>query len=441
VSVQAGPVTDRWRPGFHFAPVRNWMNDPNGLVFRDGVYHLFFQHNPYGDRWGSMSWGHAVSTDLVRWRELPVALRATAEEAYFSGSAVADADGLVAALTTVDAAGRQSQALARSVDGLSWAVDPARLSDPDPNFRDPKLIRTADGWLLLVALSTQRRVRFYRSADLRTWVPVGEFGPAGAVGGAWEMPDLLRLPVDGVPRDVLVVGVIAGGPGGGSGTQYFLGSFDGRTFTADDQGWVDHGPDFYAAASFSGLAGRTVWLAWMNDWRYAEAVPTSPWRGVLTVPREVGLRRIGGRTRLVQRPVPELRRQPVHAADTVTDAVLPVRGDRLRIDAELTSGSGLVVRRSADGREGTRIGWEAGHLVLDRRTSGIVDLHPDFAAAYRAQMEPPVRLTVLVDRCSVEVFAGAGEVVLSAQVFPGAGSDRVAVQGEVRRLTVSRLIP
>ena len=435
-----------WRPEYHFAPRRNWMNDPNGLVHADGTYHLYFQHNPGGDQWGSMSWGHAVSTDLLTWAELPVALPATAAEAYYSGSAVAVDGGLLAALTVVDPAGRQSQALARSPDGRTWTVENARLTDPDPDFRDPKLIRDEHGWLLVVALSAQHRVRFYRSADLRDWTAVSEFGPAGAVGGGWEMPDLLRLPLDGTLRYVLVVGVVAGGPGGGSATQLFVGDFDGTTFTATGTGWADSGPDFYAAASFSGLAGRTVWLAWLNDWRYAAAVPTSPWRGVMSVPREVGLRTIDGRVRLVQRPVPELAalHGPAvtvagHALDGET--VLPVRGTALEIVADLVVSpggeAGLVVRRSADGREGTRVSWSDGRLTLDRTRSGTVDLHPDFAAAYPAALpsaDGRVTVRVLVDRCSVEVFGGVGEVTLSGQVFPAGSSDQVSVYGRDARI-------
>jgi fructan beta-fructosidase len=439
-------MTLDWRPAFHFTPRRNWMNDPNGLVRFNGAYHLFFQYNPGGDQWGEMSWGHATSPDLVRWTELPVALRATAEEAYFSGSAVVDGAGLVAALTIADPAGRQTQAVARSADGSAWTVGPERLTDPDPDFRDPKLIRDGDGWLLVVALSAQRRVRFYRSADLRDWTAVGEFGPAGAVGGVWEMPDLLRLPVDGVPRYVLVVGVTAGGPGGGSATQFFVGDFDGRTFTATDSGWADLGPDFYAAASFAGLAGRTVWLAWLNDWRYAAAVPTAPWRGILTVPREVSLRTIDGRVRLVQRPVPELaalRGRPVTVAEQplAGEAVLPVRGAALELLAEFAvapgGAAGLVVRRSADGREGTRIGWSDGRLELDRTRSGTVDLHPDFAAGYAGPLparDGRVTIRVLVDHCSVEVFGGVGEITLSGQVFPAGDSDRVSAYGRNARL-------
>lgn len=435
-----------WRPDYHFAPRRNWMNDPNGLVHVEGTYHLYFQHNPGGDSWGGMSWGHAVSPDLLTWAELPVALPATADEEYFSGSAVADGDGLLAALTVVDRAGRQSQALARSADGSAWTVGAGRLTDPDPDFRDPKLIRDGDGWLLVVALPAQRRVRFYRSADLRDWTAVGSFGPAGSVGGLWEMPDLLRLPVDGTLRYVLVVGVITEGPTGGSATQYFVGDFDGRTFTATDGGWVDQGPDFYAAASFSGLGDRTVWLAWLNDWRYARDVPTSPWRGVMSVPREVGLRTIDGRVRLMQRPVPELaaRRGP---AVTVTgqpldgETVLPVSGSALEIVADLAVSpggeAGLVVHRSADGREGTRVSWSGGRLTLDRTRSGTVDLHPDFAAAYPADLpaaDGRVTVRVLVDRCSVEVFGGVGQVTLSGQVFPAGSSDRVSVYGRDARI-------
>ena len=451
VSVQARPATPWWRPAYHFAPARNWMNDPNGLIRFGGAYHLYFQHNPYGDRWGSMSWGHAVSPDLVRWTELPVALGATETEAYFSGSAVAGPDGLVAAVTATEPSGRQSQALARSRDGATWTVGPERLTDPDPDFRDPRLLRDGAGWLQLVALSAQHKIRFYRSPDLRDWTAVGEFGPAGAVAGHWEMPDLARLAVDGVPRDVLVVGVLSGGPAGGSATQWFLGDREGGTFTATGGGWVDHGPDFYAATTFSGLPGRTVWLAWLNDWRYADTVPTAPWRGILSVPRAVTLRRIEGRVRLVQRPVPELRalRGPAVAlGDTALGrpAELPVRGDRLELAAEVAVGPGgrfeLVVRRSADGREGTALRWADGELTLDRTRSGTVGFHPDFAAAYPAPLPAGggrVRLRVLVDRCSVEVFGGVGEVALSGQVFPAADSDRMSVAGRnarIERLTI-----
>lgn len=435
-----------WRPAYHFAPARHWMNDPNGLVRAGGTYHLFFQHNPGGDQWGDMSWGHAVSPDLLDWTELPVALPATAAEEFFSGSAVAVDGGLLAALTVVErAGGRQTQALARSADGATWALEDARLADPDPDFRDPKLIRDGDGWLLLVALPTQHKVRFYRSADLRDWTAVSEFGPAGAVGGSWEMPDLLRLPVDGVLRHVLVVGVLANGPGGGSATQYFVGDFDGAAFTATGGGWADHGPDFYAAASFSGLGPRTVWLAWLNDWRYAREVPTSPWRGVLTVPREVGLRTIGGWPRLVQQPVPELAalRGPAFGTDGPLDGetVLPVRGDALEVVADFAVGAGgeagLVVRRSADGREGTRVSWSGDRLTLDRTASGTVGLHPDFAAAYSAPLPAPdgrVTIRVLVDRCSVEVFGGAGEATLSGQVFPAGSSDHLSAYGRNARI-------
>lgn len=384
--------------------------------------------------------GHAVSPDLVRWTELPVAMRFTADEAFYSGTVVGTADGLVAAYTSVDPAGRQTQRFATSPDGTVWTPLPGRLTDPDPDFRDPKLIRTGDGWLLLVALPVQRKVRFYRSADLVDWRAVGEFGPAGDTTGLWEMPDLVRLPVGGTTRDVLLVGVLSGGPGGGCGTQYFLGDLDGGSFTATDTGWVDLGPDYYAAATFSGTPGRTVGLAWLNDWRYAEAVPTAPWRGILSAPRELGLREVGGRVRPVQRPVPELAWTEALRADRPAGE-LPVRGDRLRLDAVLTGPGGLVVRTAAGGGEGTRVGWSDGTLVLDRTASGRVDLHPDFTAAYPAALPADggrVRLTVLVDRCSVEVFGGVGEVALSAQVFPAATSDRVVAYGSVEQVTISR---
>jgi sucrose-6-phosphate hydrolase SacC (GH32 family) len=403
VSFRAFAVSERWRPGFHFAPRQNWLNDPNGPVLFRGEYHVYFQHNPYGDRWGSMSWGHATSPDLVRWTERPVAMPATEAEQVFSGSVQPDGDGLVAAYTSVDPAGRQTQAFARSADGQGWERLPHRLTDPDPDFRDPKLLRDGDGWLLLVALSTQRRIRFYRSADLVTWTPVGEFGPAGAVDGVWEMPDLLRFP----GGDVLVVSVLGHRPA----VQYFPGVFDGSAFTATGHGWADHGPDFYAATSFAGLDDRVVWLAWLNDWRYAEAVPTSPWRGILSVPRELDL---DGAGRLTQRPVPELGRGPDGGG-----------GDQIWLDFELAGPGGVDVR-------GVRIGWTGTHLELHRPPA---DFSPDFGGVTRAPLTAPEPVTVLVDRCSVEVFAGP--VTLSGLVVPVPDEPRISPYGQVARVTTA----
>jgi fructan beta-fructosidase len=252
----ATPATETHRPQFHFTPERNWMNDPNGLVYHKGEYHLFYQHNPNGNSWGDMSWGHAVSRDLVHWQELPVAISHDDNEMVFSGSAVVDhantsgfgtrdEPAMVAVYTSAPkTGGKQAQSLAYSTDrGRTWtkyAGNPV-LDIGSAEFRDPKVQWYAPtrSWLMAVALAAERKIRFYSSEDLKSWTALSDFGPAGAVGGVWECPDLFPLQVDGDPRKtkwVLVVSINPGGIAGGSAAQYFVGDFDGTRFTADDDG-------------------------------------------------------------------------------------------------------------------------------------------------------------------------------------------------------------
>ncbi|NAZ82387.1 glycoside hydrolase family 32 protein [Kineococcus sp. R8] len=270
---EAPPVRDEaLRPQVHYTPAANWMNDPNGLVYHQGEYHLFYQYNPLGDQWGNMSWGHAVSTDLVHWEELPVAIPFTDQEHVFSGSVVVDVAGtsgfgtpeepaMVAVYTSLDTAtGRQAQSLAYSTDrGRTFTKFPGNpvLDVGSKEFRDPKVFWYAPGgyWVMAVTLSTERKVQFYRSADLRSWEHLSDFGPANAVDGVWEMPDLFELPVDGDParkRWVLVVNLNPGSVAGGSGAQYFVGDFDGRRFTTEDAVASDGLPPGRVLADFEG---------------------------------------------------------------------------------------------------------------------------------------------------------------------------------------------
>ena len=254
----ATTYTEPFRPQFHFTPAQNWMNDPNGLVYYKGEYHLFFQYNPSGNTWGNMSWGHAVSKDLVHWTQLPVAIPQDATQMIFSGSAVVDTNNttgfgkpgnpaMVAIYTSLDkATGKQSQALAYSTDDgrtfTKYAGNPV-LDIGSTNFRDPKVFWYAPGneWLMTAALSDQHKVTFYSSPDLKNWKHLSDFGPAGASGGVWECPDLFPLPDPSDPQKqkwVLVVNLNPGGVAGGSGAQYFTGNFDGTTFTSDDKPYV-----------------------------------------------------------------------------------------------------------------------------------------------------------------------------------------------------------
>ncbi len=470
---QAPPAryAEPYRPQVHFTPARHWMNDPNGLVYLDGEYHLFYQHNPFGIDWGHMSWGHAVSRDLVRWQELPVAIPETDGVMAFSGSAVVDwqntsgfgAPGgrppLVAVFTGARA-GRQDQRLAYSTDGgRAWTLYAGNpvLDEGMADFRDPKVFWYAPRreWIMVVAAPLEHRVRFYASPDLKRWTRRSDFGPAGAVGGIWECPDLFALPLDGDfarQRWVLVVNINPGGPAGGSAGQYFLGDFDGARFTAEAPPeaaprWLDYGPDYYAAVSWTGAPDHErLMIGWMNDWRYAGAIPTRPWRSAQSLPRRVALRTVGGQARLVQQPVAgleALRRTQRRLADL---AVAPgerslapegIGGAALEIIAEFEPGRaeaiGLKVR-TGPGEE-TVVGYDAaaGEVFVDRRRSGEAAFHPAFAARHAAPValvEGRLRLRVVVDWSSVEVFAQEGAATLTHQIFPRPESTGVSVFAE-----------
>ncbi len=464
--------TPYWRPSVHFTPERNWMNDPNGMVFFRGEYHLFFQHNPYGAQWGHMSWGHAVSRDLVHWTELPVALEPDELGMIFSGSAVVDHDnttgffdaepGLVALYTS--AGDTQQQSIAYSTDrGRTWtkyAGNPVIENPGVTDFRDPKVFWHAETARWIMSLAEGDRIGFYGSPDLIHWDRLGEFGAGqGAHGGVWECPDLFRLPVDGQPgrtKWVLIVSINPGGPAGGSGTQYFLGDFDGNRFHNDGAPgellWVDQGADFYAAVTWSDVPesdGRRLWLGWMSNWSYAEDVPTSPWRGAMSVPRELSLIDTPTGLRLAQRPVAELQRvrtRPRHWSGVVSEdrEVPEFRGSELDMTAEFevdgatATSFGLTVFGGA--HRATRVGYDvtAGQLFVDRTDSGETTVSDAFPARHAAEHLPDgevLRMRVLLDRCCVEVFGDRGQVVLTDLVFPNPDGDRVrpfAEGGEVR---------
>ena len=462
----------QWRPELHFTPERNWMNDPNGLVFHQGEYHLFFQHNPKSTEHANLSWGHAVSTDLSHWEELPVALLPDELGEIYSGSAVVDHDntsgffggepGLVALYTS--AGQTQQQSLAYSTDrGRTWTKYEGNPVIPNPgveDFRDPKVIRYGDKWVLMLAAGD--RISFYESPDLVHWKQISEFGTDhGSHGGVWECPDLFELPVDGDSgrtRWVLIVSINPGGPAGGSATQYFVGDFDGTTFTPDGPPeqvlWAEQGADFYAPQSWSDVPDRRIWVGWLSNWDYAKQVPTEPWRGAMTVPRTVSLATTPAGVRLVQRPVEELdgrRGEPQRWRGVVSDkqAAPEFSGAVLDIVAEFRLGSatsfGLDVFVGDSGR--TRVGYDVGEqeLFVDRTKSGSTLVSPSFPARHAAELLPDgdvVRLRLLIDRSTVEVFGGRGETVLTDLVLPDAGEVvRPFAEGGEVELTSLELFP
>ena len=484
-AAQAPPLsapTRAYRPQFHFTPRVNWMNDPNGLVYFAGEYHLFYQHNPFGNTWGHMSWGHAVSRDLVHWRQLPVAIPERGNEMVFSGSAVVDWNNtsgfgrngqppLVAIYTAHHESPRhEAQALAYSTDRgrtfTRYAGNPV-LDLGLADFRDPKVFwhEPTQRWVMVVVRSPEHRVQLYGSRNLKEWEHLSDFGPAGATGGVWECPDLFELPLDNDStrtRWVMIVNLNPGSVAGGSGAQYFVGDFDGTRFTLDPAAhpndralWADYGKDFYAAVSWSDIPrhdGRRVWIGWMNNWDYAGVIPTSPWRSALSVPRVLTLQTTPDGVRLVQQPVAELARlrgarrhiQTQSIAEGTHSLVAKgISGKALDIVAEFDQGTasefGLLVR--AGGNDATVIGIDGAtkQLFVDRSHSGQTGFHPTFAGRQTAPVTLDgrrVRLRILVDRSSVEVFADDGRVVLTDQVFPLGANTGVSLyaKGGVARL-------
>jgi fructan beta-fructosidase len=464
VSAQPSPYDQPYRPQFHFSPRRNWTNDPNGLVYFDGEYHLFYQYNPFGDTWGHMSWGHAVSRDLIHWQELPVALPEEDGIMIFTGSTVVDERNtsgfcfgrqpcLVAVYTGHTPAGAghpalQTQNLAYSNDhGRTWTKYPGNpvLNLKMPDFRDPHVFWSdrAQQWIMAVALPNAHKVMFYGSSDLKTWERLSEFGPAGATGGQWECPTLTEVPLAGAggqTRWVLKVGLNPGGLQGGSGEQYFVGSFDGTRFTNDNPPsktlWTDYGKDCYCALTFNALP-RTqmpVMLGWMNNWQYAGKVPTNPWRGQMTVPRRVQLKNGAEGLRLTQEPVEalELLRgehfswQGEHAAELNRGLRQAAQWTSFEVHATVPAGGGEGGFRLLAG-EGkyTTVEYSRGQLFVDRTNSGITDFSANFPARTTARLtkgNTPLEFTILVDRSTVEVFAEGGLIAMTNLVYPSVGA-------------------
>jgi fructan beta-fructosidase len=438
-----------YRPQVHFSPKEHWTNDPNGLVYFEGEYHLFFQYNPFGDVWGHMSWGHAVSPDLIHWQELPVALREENGVMIFTGSVVIDRGNssgfclgskpcMVAVYTghtpgTKTKPALQTQNLAFSNDrGRTWTkysnnpVLNLNLSD----FRDPDVFWSEQStrWIMAVSLPNDHKVLFYGSQDLKHWDRVSEFGPAGATSGQWECPDFFQLPVDADPskrRWVLKVGLNPGGLQGGSGEQYFIGSFDGTRFVNDNPPtlalWSDYGKDCYCALTFNNLpASRSpVMLGWMNNWQYADKVPTHPWRGQMTIPRELSLQTFPEGIRLVQKPAEALKSLrethypdlTIHGRSFFVTATMEPRGAK-QAGWKLLSDHGAY----------TAIGYDDSRkeVFVDRTHSGEVGFSKDFPARTAAHISAPtgpLSFDILVDRNSIEVFTAGGRVALTNLVF------------------------
>ena len=460
-----------FRPQFHYSPQKNWTNDPNGLVYFDGEYHLFSQYNPLGDQWGHMSWGHAVSPDLVHWKELPVAIPESDGIMIFTGSTVVDEDNtsgfctggkpcLVAVYTghTPEAKPKptlQTQNLAYSNDrGRTWTKFSGNpvLNLNMTDFRDPNVFWSVEArrWIMVVALPNDHKVRLYGSPDLKRWELRSEFGPAGAADGQWECPDLFEAHVNG-PKDetrwVMKIGINPGALQGGSGEQYFVGRFDGTRFVNDNPRsltlWTDYGKDCYCALTYNGLkqGEAPVILGWMSNWQYAGKLPTNPWRGQMTAPRRVALERTAEGIRLVQDPVEPLAglRGAVASASGKTAEEFTQSLQRisfpeglfeLQSEVALASAREVGFKLLASDGSFSLVSYdkEKQELSVDRTQSGLVNFSDKFPARTAAPLalgSEPLRLRILVDRSSLEVFATEGRVAMTNLVFPVRGIQSV----------------
>lgn len=474
---------DRFRPGFHFSSPSHWLNDPNGLVFYEGEYHLFYQHHPYSNQWGPMHWGHAISQDLVHWEQMPIALFPDEHGAIFSGCCVVDwnnssglfegSHGLVALFTHADtcpetAQPRQRQSLAYSSDnGRNWHKyegNPVLIEKDLIDFRDPKVFwhSQSQKWVMVIVVGD--RARFYGSKNLCEWSLTGEFGVGeGSHDGVWECPDLFELAVDdsGLSKWVLIIS-IGDNPScpEGSRTQYFIGEFDGNTFISDNSAdhilWLDYGRDNYAGVTWSDMTeqdGRRVIIGWMSNWKYANQTPTGEWRGAMTLPRVLSLTSGEEGIVLTQMPVRELeqlRKESLSWNDVTVTSENPftqtINDDLLEIevDIEIRSGDDIQIKMKSSGASETIIGYDAVHqwLFIDRSKSGLTDFNPSFACKHGARLVPEngiIKLRIWFDRNAVEVYANEGLVVLTDQIFPDTPLDHMEISAKSGEVVLNSL--
>ena len=452
--------SDLYRPQFHFTPPSGWMNDPNGLVYYQNEYHLFYQYITDLNRHGELHWGHAISPDLIHWRHQPAAIYPDNEGEIWSGSAVVDKENTAGfrygsekaliALFTQTKDGEQKQGLAFSIDkGRNWDKfihNPVIANPGLKDFRDPKVFWYEPDKHWVMALAAGDRILFYVSSNLKEWRQSGEFGSErGCHTGIWECPDLFCLPYkngNSQRKWILLVSVTNGAPNGGSGVQYFIGRFDGKTFVSEypvtQTFWLDYGRDNYAAITFSDIPagdGRRILLGWMNNWQYARDLPTYPWKGAMTLPRELLLRKGHSGPVLISQPVRELKtlrkentgihnlwiEKPRHISlgknsstglYEINIEYMPESAGRIELVFSNMKGDSLLIRCD----------HESGKIYIDRRRCGRIDFHEQFAAdTHSAELimsGNSVKLHIFLDRSSAEVFLAEGQTVLTELIFP-----------------------
>ncbi len=462
---------EKHRPQFHFSPEKMWMNDPNGMVYHKGDYHLFYQYYPDSTVWGPMHWGHAISKDLIKWEHQPIGLCPDDLGYIFSGSAVVDKDNtsgfgeegeapLVAIFTYHDPVGEkegkntfQTQGIAYSTDdGKTWVKydgNPVIPNEGIRDFRDPKVMWHEETGQWIMTLVAGDHAQFFSSSNLKEWKLNGTFGKdKGAHGGVWECPDLFKMKVEGSEEEkwVLLISINPGAPNQGSGTQYFVGEFDGKTFTTEQKEhlWVDWGTDNYAGVTYSNAPNDDkIFIGWMSNWMYAQVTPTKTWRSAMTLPRKLNLQRdTKGHYLLYSYPVKSFSTY-VENKEELSLEVAP-NGREIIKNKNLGQSEISFIATSKDFQlelgndkgEVVEFGFDAeGNFMIDRSKSGKVDFQEGFGTIIQKMPvvdlpKGPFEVKIVVDWSSAEVFLNKGQYVMTAQVFPNDLYNQLVIKNE-----------
>ena len=482
-----------FRPNFHFTPEKNWMNDPNGMFYLDGTYHLYFQYYPDDNVWGPMHWGHATSKDMITWEEQDIALFPDEKGYIFSGSAVVDKDNtsgfgkdgktpVVAIFTYHEPEGAknedidyQSQAIAYSLDkGMTWTKYEGNPVLPNPgieNFRDPKVIWDDEHKQWLMALATTEKTLFYTSKNLKEWKKISEFGQGtGAHDGVWECPDFFPMQVEGSDETkwVLIQSLNPGGYNGGSGTQYFVGDFDGTTFTPEENMssleekhnyWIDFGRDNYAGVTWANVPeedGRKLFLGWMSNWLYAQEVPTETWRSAMTVARELKLVKENDQYLVTAAPVDELNK---YRTEKLSKENIEVSGETVLLDSSKVDLSKAEITFKISGLKEGKYNFklsnsegeemiisydhEASEFSMDRSKAGQTDFSDKFSGksstAPRITESDTMNGIMILDKTSVELFFDDGKTVITEIFFPNHPWTKLSIASDEGDLMVDSI--
>jgi fructan beta-fructosidase len=471
-NAQTTLYTEQYRPQFHFSPATNWCNDPNGLVYNNGTYHLFYQHNPFGNQWGHMTWAHATSKDLVHWKHLPIAIPEENGVMIFSGTCVVDKNNtsgfgkngkapMVAVYTGHIENVNQSQHIAYSLDeGITWtkyANNPV-LDLHKKDFRDPKIFwqKEKKYWVMALMFPVEHMVQFYSSPNLKDWKHLSDFGPAGDTSGVWECPDLTQVPVEGMPgkkKWLLQMSQNAS-------MQYFVGEFDGVKFTNENSTAVinrpDYGPDYYAAIAYNQLPASIspTAIGWVNNWYYANDIPTTPWKSAMALPRTLSVKKINQQWVLIQKPVAAINilrqsSEKIPAQEVVTGKkTVPVKSRQFEmeftIEPSAASTSGVRIAVGAD--HYFEIGYDAAKQILyaDRSKTGNTSFNENFKKMLRyekqvALLQKKLQLHIYFDNSIAEIFVNGGATVFTTQLFSAPDNNGIELFSTGEKSTFSNI--